>query len=156
MGLSNAVGDVGSVSLTTSSAAPSMTVLEKQRREKIEQEEREAAELEAAIPKPSGYMILVAMPEVDDTFGNTSLVKSNQTLREESILASVGLVLDLGDQAYKDPARFPTGPWCKAGDYVLFRPHSGTRFRIGKTEYRLLNDDSVQAIVPKPKAISRA
>jgi len=156
MGSSNAVGEVGSVSLTTSSAAPSMTVLERQRREKIEREEKEMAELEEAIPKPAGYMVLVVMPEVEDTFGDTSLVKSNKTLHEESILACIGLVLDMGDQAYKDPERYPTGPWCKVGDYVLFRPHTGTRFRIGKTQYRLMNDDSVQAVVPKPKAIARA
>jgi co-chaperonin GroES (HSP10) len=156
MGSSNAVGEVGSVSLATSSTAPGMTVLEKQRREKIKQEEKEMAELEEAIPKPAGYMVLVAMPEVEDTFDNTSLVKSNQTLREENILASIGLVLDMGEQAYKDPERYPTGPRCKVGDYVLFRPHTGTRFRIGKTEYRLMNDDSIQAIVPKPKAITRA
>ncbi len=133
-----------------------MTELERQRKAKIEKQERELAALDAALPKPVGYMVLVALPEVEETFDGTGVVKATQTVREETILASIGLVLDMGDQAYVDASRFPTGPWCKPGDYVMFRPHTGTRFRIGGKEYRLMNDDSVQAVVPQPKLIARA
>lgn len=133
-----------------------MTELELQRRAKIEREEQTQAELEASIPKPVGYRLLIALPNVEETFGDSGIVKATKTVREEYILSTIGLVLDLGEQAYSDPDRFPNGPWCKPGDYVMFRANTGTRFKIGDQEYRLMNDDSVEAVVPNPKAISRA
>lgn len=133
-----------------------MKELELQRRKKIEQEEKEKAALEAAIPKPTGYHVLIALPNVEETFGESMLLKAEKTVREEYILSTIGLVLDMGDQAYKDKERFSEGPWCKPGDYVMFRANTGTRFKIGTQEYRLMNDDSIQAIVPNPRAISRA
>jgi len=133
-----------------------MTELERQRKEKIAQAEREKEALEAAIPKPTGYHILIALPNVEETFGETPLLKAEKTVREEYILSTIGLVLDMGDQAYNDKDRFSAGPWCKPGDYVMFRANTGTRFKIGTQEYRLMNDDSIQAIVPNPRAISRA
>jgi co-chaperonin GroES (HSP10) len=137
-------------------AAVELTALERQRKEKIEREAAEQAELEAAIPKPTGYHVLIALPNVEETYGESGIVKSSQTVREEYILSTIGLVLDMGNQAYNDKERFPTGAWCSPGDYVMFRANSGTRFKIGKQEYRLLNDDSIQAVVPNPRAISRA
>jgi co-chaperonin GroES (HSP10) len=133
-----------------------MTELERQRKEKIERAEREQAAMEAAIPKPTGYHILVALPNVEETFGESGLIKAEKTVREEYILSTIGLVLDMGDQAYNDKDRFSAGPWCKTGDYVMFRANTGTRFKIGSQEYRIMNDDSIQAIVPNPRAISRA
>tara|TARA_R110000868_G_scaffold229274_1_gene482306 strand:- start:2190 stop:2594 length:405 start_codon:yes stop_codon:yes gene_type:complete len=133
-----------------------MTELELQRRAKIEREEQTQAELEASIPKPVGYRLLIALPNVEETFGDSGIVKAIKTVREEYILSTIGLVLDVGEQAYSDPDRFPNGPWCKPGDYVMFRANTGTRFKIGDQEYRLMNDDSVEAVVPNPKAISRA
>lgn len=137
------------------SMTPAMLELEKQRAEKHAAQEKALAEMEAAIPVPCGYHLLIALPEVEEAFDG-GILKSNKTMRDEQILSSIGLVLDMGNQAYADKDRFPTGPWCRVGDYVMFRPNSGTRFRIGSTEYRLLNDDSVQAVVPNPRAIARA
>jgi co-chaperonin GroES (HSP10) len=133
-----------------------LTELEKQRKLKIEKEEKEQAEIEAAIPRPVGFRVLIALPNVEETYGETGLVKANQTVRDEYILSIIGLVLDMGDQAYGDQERFPTGAWCKVGDYVMFRANSGTRFKIGSQEYRLLNDDSIEALVPEPKVVRRA
>ena len=133
-----------------------LTPLEVKRAEQIAKQEQEQKELEEAIPKPTGYHVLIALPNVEETYGDSGLIKSNQTLRDEHILSTIGLVLDMGDQAYNDKDRFPTGPWCKAGDYVMFRANTGTRFKLGKQEYRLMNDDSIQAVVPNPRAISRA
>lgn len=113
------------------------------------------AVLEAQIPKPVGYKILIAMPEVEETFGDSGLIKASQTIHYDNILSMVGLVLDMGDQAYADEERFPNGPWCKQGDYVMFRANTGTRFKVGKQEYRLMNDDSVEAVVDNPSAIQR-
>jgi len=133
-----------------------LTALEQKRKQKIKAEEKQEVVLEAQIPKPVGYHILIAMPSIDDTFGDSGIVKAEKTLREEHILSMVGVVLDMGDQAYSDADRFPTGPWCKQGDYVMFRANSGTRFKVGKQEYRLINDDTVEAVVQDPSKITRA
>ena len=116
-------------------------------------EEISEAQLEAMIPKPVGYHVLIAMPQVDDTYGETGLIKSSKTVRDETLLSMVGVVLDMGDQAYSDESRFPTGPWCKVGDYVMFRSNSGTRFKVAGQEYRLINDDTVEAVVDDPRGI---
>ena len=113
------------------------------------------SQLEAQIPKPVGYHILVAMPEVSDTFGDSGLIKASKTIHHDSIMSMVGLVLDMGEQAYADKDRFPTGPWCKIGDYVMFRMNSGTRFKVAGKEFRIFNDDTVEAVVEDPKGITR-
>lgn len=112
-------------------------------------------ELEMQLPKPVGYRLLIALPQVEDTFEG-GILKAEKTLHEEKILSIVGLVLDMGEQAYKDESRFTTGPWCKVGDYVLFRANTGTRFRVGGVEYRLMNDDSIEAVVADPRGVTRA
>ena len=113
-------------------------------------------EIEAQLPKPVGYRVLVALPQVEETFGETGLLKSTTTMNQEHIMSIIGLVMDMGEQAYSDEDRFPTGPWCKPGDYVMFRMNTGTRFKIGGVEYRLMNDDSIEAIVADPRGITRA
>jgi co-chaperonin GroES (HSP10) len=135
------------------------TVLEKKRKEKIAENERRAkeqeAELEVQIPKPVGYRVLVALPNVEETF-ESGIAKAESTKHEEYVLSIIGAVIDMGQQAYKDKDRFPLGPWCKQGDYVMFRANTGTRFKVGQQEYRLMNDDSIEAVVADPRAISRA
>ena len=112
-------------------------------------------EFEAQIPVPVGYRVLIAMPHVEETFGGTDLLKSVTTKNHEQVMSIIGLVLDMGEQAYSDADRFPTGPWCKQGDYVMFRANTGTRFSIDGKEYRLMNDDSIEAVVPDPRGIER-
>jgi len=133
-----------------------MTALEKKRKQKIEDERAQEVVLNEQIPKPVGYRILIALPSIEETYGESGLLKSEQTMRDEYILSMIGVVLDVGDQAYADADRFPTGPWCKQGDYVMFRANSGTRFKVGKQEYRLINDDSIEAVVDDPSKITRA
>jgi co-chaperonin GroES (HSP10) len=137
-----------------------MTELELQRKAKIEKEEhiQEQAqiELDANLPHPVGYKILIALIRVEETFDEGTILKATKTVRDEYILSTAGMVLELGPQAYTDKELYPTGPWCKPGDYVMFRANTGTRFKIGNQEYRLMNDDSVEATVPNPKAIVRA
>ena len=113
-------------------------------------------QLEDMLPLPAGYRVLIALPQVKETFDTTDLLKSSQTRHEEHIISIIGMVVDMGSQAYADKDRFPAGAWCKQGDYVMFRANSGTRFRIGGTEYRLMNDDSIEAVVPDPSGITRA
>ena len=144
------------VSGAGAAAETAMTALEIKRQSNIEAEEASAEEIEAQIPKPVGYRVLIALPNVDETYGDSGLIKSGQTLREEYILSTVGAVIELGEQAYSDKERFPTGPWCEVGDYVMFRANTGTRFKVGSQEYRLMNDDSIEAVVADPRAVSRA
>ena len=132
-----------------------MTALEMKRKEKIETDGAAQGVLDVLIPKPVGYRVLVALPNVEETFSG-GILKAAKTLHEEYILSTIGVVLDMGEQAYTDKDRFPTGPWCKAGDYVMFRANTGTRFKVGAQEYRLMNDDSIEAIVNDPSGITRA
>ena len=113
-------------------------------------------ELEAQLPVPVGYKVLVALPQIEETFDGTDLLKTDTTKNQEYVMSIIGLVMDMGQQAYNDAERFPTGPWCKQGDYVMFRANSGTRFKIGDVEYRLMNDDSIEAVVDDPSVIARA
>ena len=112
-------------------------------------------ELEAQLPTPVGYRILVAMPQVEDTYGDSGILKSSREVHLDTVMSTIGLVLDMGEQAYTDEGRFPTGPWCKQGDYVMFRMNTGTRFKVGGVEYRLMNDDSIEAVVADPRGVSR-
>ena len=112
-------------------------------------------ELEAQLPKPVGYRLLVALPHVEETYEG-GIIKSGKAMYEEKILSIVGAVLDMGEQAYADKDRFPNGPWCQVGDFVLFRANTGTRFKVAGVEYRLMNDDSIEAVVANPRGITRA
>ena len=108
------------------------------------------------LPRPSGYRILCAVPEVDKEFeGDVGLIKSDETMRMEETLTTVLFVVDLGPDCYKDEKRFPTGPWCKKGDFVLIRPHTGSRLVIHGREFRIINDDSVEGVVDDPRGIKR-
>ena len=109
------------------------------------------------LPRPSGYRILCAIPEVEKEFeeSETGLIKSDITLRNEELLATVLFVVELGPDCYKDEKRFPNGPWCKKGDFVLVRPHSGSRLVIHGREFRIINDDSVEGVVDDPRGIKR-
>ena len=114
------------------------------------------AELEAQLPKPVGYRVLIALPQVEETFEGSELVKTSSIKNQEQVLSIIGAVIDMGTECYADKERFPTGPWCQVGDFVMFRANSGTRFKIGGTEYRLMNDDNIEAVVADPRGITRA
>jgi len=113
------------------------------------------AEIEAQMPRPVGYRLLIALPTVEETYGS-GIIKVDKTLHEEKILTVVGYVIDMGEQCYADKERFPNGPWCKVGDCVVFRASSGTRIKVNGQEYRLMNDDSIEAVVADPRGLSRA
>jgi co-chaperonin GroES (HSP10) len=107
------------------------------------------------VPTPSGYRIMCAVPEVEETY-ESGLIKADATINFEEKLATVLFVVELGPDCYSDKDRFPTGPWCKKGDFVLVRPNSGTRLLIHGREFRMINDDSVEAVVQDPRGIKRA
>ena len=113
-------------------------------------------EFEAQLPKPVGYRVLVALPSIEDTFDGSDLIKANTTKHHEYIMSIIGVVVAMGDEAYGDKERFSSGPWCKQGDYVMFRANTGTRFTVNGQEYRLMNDDSIEAVVADPRGVQRA
>lgn len=107
------------------------------------------------LPKPVGYRVLVALPKIDETYGDSGIIKTTKAIQHDTILSIIGAVVDMGDECYSDKERFPSGPWCKVGDYVMFRANTGTRFRVGDQEFRLMNDDSIEAVVSDPRSIAR-
>jgi co-chaperonin GroES (HSP10) len=115
---------------------------------------KQAEEKAKQLPNPAGYKILCAIPEMDKEY-DSGLVKADETLKYEELLTTVLFVVELGPDCYKDPAKFPTGPWCKKGDFVLVRPNAGTRLVIHGREFRMINDDSVEGTVDDPRGIRR-
>ena len=113
-------------------------------------------EIDAQLPKPVGYRVLVALPQQKDTYEGSNILKTDTAKRLDHIMSIMGLVMDMGEQAYADKERFPTGAWCKQGDYVMFRANTGTRFMVNGLEYRLMNDDSIEAVIDDPAGIKRA
>jgi co-chaperonin GroES (HSP10) len=106
------------------------------------------------LPKPSGYRILCAIPEQEKEY-ESGIVKADETMRNEETLTTVLFVIELGPDCYKDTNRFPSGAWCKKGDFVLVRPYAGSRLVIHGREFRMINDDSVEGIVDDPRGIKR-
>lgn len=107
------------------------------------------------VPEPSGYKLLIMLPEVKEkTTGGVFL--PDHLKDREGTASIIGFVLKMGADAYKDPNKFPNGAWCKEGDFVIFRSYSGTRFRVDGKEFRLINDDTVEAVVDDPRGYERA
>jgi co-chaperonin GroES (HSP10) len=115
---------------------------------------KEAEERAKQLPKPQGYRILCAIPEAEEAY-DSGIIKSDETRRHDELLTTVLFVVDLGPDCYSDTARFPNGPWCKKGDFILVRPNAGTRLVIHDREFRIINDDSVEAVVEDPRGIKR-
>ena len=107
------------------------------------------------LPEPSGYRILCAVPDTEEkTEGG--IFKADITKQYEELTTPVLFVLKLGPDCYKDEKRFPSGAWCKEGDFILTRPMAGSRIKIHGREFRMINDDAVEGVVQDPRGISRA
>ena len=120
--------------------------------------EATSEEKATVLPEPTGFHILCGVPEISDKIDGTvlDLVRPSQYAAQEQHATTVLFVLKVGPEAYADKAKFPSGAWCKPGDFVLCRTYSGTRFKIFGKEFRLLNDDQIDAVVQDPRGISRA
>ena len=110
------------------------------------------------LPDPKTFHILCVVPEAMEEFAESSvgIVKDSKTMHYEEVLTPVLFVVKLGPDAYKDATRFPNGPSCAEGDFIICRPNSGTRLKIHGREFRIINDDSVEATVEDPRGITRA
>jgi co-chaperonin GroES (HSP10) len=129
--------------LDLSSAVDLSALMDKSQEEKATQ-----------LPKPSGYRILCAIPEAEEAY-DSGIIKSDETRRHDELLTTVLFVVDIGPDCYQDKTRFPNGPWCQQGDFILVRPNAGTRLVIHGREFRIINDDSVEAVVLDPRGIKR-
>jgi co-chaperonin GroES (HSP10) len=110
------------------------------------------------LPDPRTFHILCVVPEAMQEYAESEvgIIKSNQAMHFEEVLTPVLFVVKLGPDCYADTTRFPSGPSCKEGDFIIVRPNSGTRLKIHGREFRILNDDSVEAVVEDPRGITRA
>lgn len=110
--------------------------------------------LVSKLPKPTGFKLVVAVALIDDKKGDVYLPDQYTALEQTASI--LGHVMLVGPDAYKDPAKFPSGPYCQEGDWVMFRSYSGTRFKLGSQEFRMVNDDQIEAVVGEPTLIERA
>jgi len=122
--------------------------------EKLDPLEEESAEKAKQLPEPKGYKILIAMPGSEE-MTEGGIIKAAVTRQLEEVGAMYGMVLKLGPDAYADKKRFPNGPYCKEGELILMRSYSGTRFKIHGKEFRLINDDSVEAVIDDPRGLEK-
>ncbi|MGA1706197.1 MAG: co-chaperone GroES [Candidatus Nanopelagicaceae bacterium] len=113
------------------------------------------ARVASKLPQPQGYKVLIAIPEISEKTDGGVLLPDELKKAEETA-SIVGFVMKLGPDAYSDINKFPHGPYCKEGDFVIFRSYSGTRVKIHGKEFRLINDDTVEAVVEDPRGYSRA
>jgi co-chaperonin GroES (HSP10) len=121
---------------------------------KVDHEYQNAEQKAQALPDPKGWRILCALVEAGDKY-DSGLVKADQTVKIEEITSPVLFVVKMGPDAYNDTDKFSDGPWCAVGDFVITRPYTGTRIMIHGKEFRLINDDQVEATVEDPRGIAR-
>ena len=115
-------------------------------------DENNIKDVEDQLPEPVGYRILVLpFKQKDKTSGG--IILADDTIERSQVASTCGLVLDVGPDAYKDKERYPDGPWCKKGTWVIFARYAGSRIKIDGGEVRLLNDDEVLATVEDPEDI---
>lgn len=107
------------------------------------------------LPEPKTYNILCALPRAEDQY-ESGIAKARQTQHYEEVLSPVLFVMKMGPDCFRDPERFPSGPSCEEGDFIIVRPNSGTRIKIHGQEFRIIHDDCVQAVVEDPRGIQRA
>jgi len=119
---------------------------------------KDAEEKAKQLPDPAGFMLLTVVPEAMEEYADSEvgLIKDSKTMHYEEVLTPVLFVIKMGPEAYQDKTRFPSGPRCKTGDFVIVRPNTGTRLKIHGREFRMINDDSVEGVVQDPRGIARA
>lgn len=121
---------------------------------KNEVEDMSEQERGKMLPQPTGYKLLLILPEQEKEYAS-GILKSDNTLRNDEVASVVAFVAAMGPDCYADKAKFPSGPWCKLGDFVVIRPYGGVRIVVHGKEMRLVNDDAIEAVVDDPRGIKR-
>jgi co-chaperonin GroES (HSP10) len=104
------------------------------------------------LPTPSGWRLLV-LPFTPKEKTSGGIIISQESLDRLRIATNCGYVLKIGPLAYYDKEKYPTGPWCKKGDWVIFARYAGSRLPIEGGEVRILNDDEVLGTIPDPESV---
>jgi co-chaperonin GroES (HSP10) len=104
------------------------------------------------LPEPSGWRLLV-LPFTPKEKTKGGILIAQESLEKLRIATNCGYVLKVGPLAYYDKEKFPTGPWCKQGDWVIFARYAGSRLPIEGGEVRLLNDDEVLGTINNPESV---
>ena len=105
-----------------------------------------------SLPQPSGWRLLV-LPFTPKDKTSGGLIISQESLDKARIATNCGYVLKIGPLAYLDKEKYPTGPWCKEKDWVIFARYAGSRLPIEGGEVRLLNDDEVLGTIKNPEDV---
>jgi len=124
------------------------------REEVVNPEEQTDEKKAKQLPDPVGYKMLLILPEQDNTY-DSGIFKADTTRNADEVASVVAFVAKMGPDCYQDKVKFPNGPWCKEGDFVVIRPYGGTRIKVHGKEMRLVNDDSIEAVVEDPRGIKR-
>ena len=104
------------------------------------------------MPSPTGWRLLI-LPYRGKGKTEGGLYLPDKVVEDNQISTQVGFVLKMGPMAYKDPDKFPSGPWCAEKDWVMFARYAGSRFKIDGGEVRILNDDEILAKIQEPEDI---
>jgi co-chaperonin GroES (HSP10) len=121
---------------------------------KNEVEDMSEQERGKMLPQPTGYKLLLILPEQEKEYAS-GILKSDKTIANDEVASVVAFVAAMGPDCYADTAKFPSGPWCKQGDFVIIRPYGGVRIVVHGKEMRLVNDDAIEAVVDDPRGIKR-
>ena len=141
--------------IVSSSGAPIKTKNTTTTEGKKVSEAEAKAKLASQLPDVKGFRLLCMVPQAEEAY-ESGLIKSDEVKRVEEHSTVCLFVMQLGDLAYQDKDRFPSGPWCAEGDFIITRAYSGTRIKIHGKEFRILNDDMVEAVVSDPRGYERA
>ena len=125
---------------------------EKKRQEEVDGYERLKTKEASKLPAPTGWRMLI-LPFKMNEKTKGGLYLGQDTLERQQVGSTCGLVLAMGPDCYGDKEKFPEGPWCKKGDWVIFARYAGSRIQIDGGEVRLLNDDEVLATIDNPEDI---
>ena len=118
---------------------------------KTAEKTKDKKELEK-VPQPTGFrMVLFPLKLEEKT--SSGIIFTEDTIEQSQVSTNVCKVLAIGPDAYKDKSRFPTGPWCKVGDWVLITRYAGSRIKIEGGELRIINDDEIIATIKNPEDI---
>ena len=121
----------------------------------VEKDVLEEKRMATQLPQPCGYNLLIALQQPEKQTDGGGFIPDDVSEREGTA-AITGMILKMGPDAYQDKKRFPNGPYCKEGDWIIMQAYSGTRIVIHGQELRLINDDTVKAVIQDPRGVKRA
>ena len=137
---------------TSSTSTPKIHLPNKELVGLKKSEKKEVTNEKDKLPQPTGWRLIV-LPFKMDEKTKGGIIMNESTLEKQQVASQCGNVLAMGPQCYTDKERYPEGPWCKVGDWVIFVRYAGSRIQIEGGEIRLLNEDEILATVKNPEDI---